>query len=268
MFEDVLAMFRDFFTTQNVLFIVSGTIILVATFVVDRIVRWMISRYSQRLGFEKHAENILRLVARIVVVAVGLVSLLSIFGLPSEWFVSVSALTGAAIGVASTQTVGNFLAGLYIMVSRPFMVNDYVRIGDIEGEVREITINYTKIYTPTYNITEIPNRKVLDSTILNYSGRRNIIDYSFEISFPHEGTNQELIEKCIIPAIEEFYEKYKPVLPRKPEVSMLKMERLSRGFLIRMFFPEGSIDTFYDIQPQLMQAIVNNWDVYRAKKTA
>ena len=47
-----------------------------------------------------------------------------------------------------------------------------MKIGDIEGEVREITINYTKIYSPTYNITEIPNRKVLDSTILNYSGKK------------------------------------------------------------------------------------------------
>jgi small-conductance mechanosensitive channel len=36
------------------------------------------------------------------------------------------------------------------------MVRDYVKIGDTEGEVREITINYTKIYTPTYNITPNP----------------------------------------------------------------------------------------------------------------
>ena len=187
----------------------------------------------------------------------------------ADWFIGVSALTGAAIGFASTQTVGNFLAGLYIMMSRPFMVRDYVKIGDIEGEVREITINYTKIYTPTYNITEIPNRKVLDSTILNYSGKRDIIDYSFQMGFPHleNVTNTELIEECIMPVLEKFYKKYKSVLPKKPEVSMFKMDRLERGFMIRMFFPEGKIDTFYNIQPELMQNIVNRWDAYKAKKT-
>jgi len=148
------------------------------------------------------------------------------------------------------------------------MIRDYVKIGDIEGEVREITINYTKIYTPTYNITEISNRKVLDSTILNYSGKRNIIDYSFQIGFPHveNMTNKELIEKCIMPAIEKFYNRYKDILPKKPGVSMFKMDRLGRGFMIRMFFPEGKINTFYDIQPELMQDIVNNWDAYKAKK--
>lgn len=101
--------------------------------------------------------------------------------MPTEWLVGVSALTGPAIGFASTQTVGNFLAGLYITMSRPFMVEDYVRKGDIEGEVREISINYTEIYTPTYNITEMPNRKVLDSNILNYSGKRSIVEYSFQM---------------------------------------------------------------------------------------
>jgi len=261
-------MFEDILTLDNLLLIVSGTVVIVTIFGADRMVRRAIARYSQRLKLEKHVENILKLTARIVVVAVGLIALLSIFGMPTEWFVGVSALTGAAIGFASTQTVGNFLAGLYIMISRPFMVNDYVKIGQVEGEVREITINYTKIYTPTYNITEIPNRKILDSTILNYSGRRNIVDYSFEVGFPHldEISNRELIEKCIKPSIEDFYAKYKKVLPKKPEVSMSRMDRLGREFRVRMFFPERKIDTFYNIQPELMQKIVDNWDAYKSRE--
>ena len=261
-------MFEDFLATENLLLIATGLIIVIAMFVADRLARRAIARYSKRLRIEKHVENIFKLTARIIIFAVGVVALLSFLGMRTEWFVGVSALTGAAIGFASTQTVGNFLAGLYIMISRPFMVRDYVKIGDIEGEVREVTINYTKIYTPTYNITEIPNRKVLDSTILNYSGKKNIIDYSFQIGFPHSEniTNKELIEKCIMPAIEKFYNKYKDYLLNKPEVSMFKMDRLGRGFLIRMFFPEGKINTFYNIQPELMQDIVNSWDAYKAEK--
>jgi len=261
-------MFEDFLAIENLLFFVTGAVIVIAIIVADRIVRRAIVRYSRRLRLEQHVENILKLTARIIIFAVGVIALLSFFGLPTEWFVGVSALTGAAIGFASTQTVGNFLAGLYIMISRPFMVMDYVKIGDIEGEVREITINYTKIYTSTYNIVEIPNRKVLDSTILNYSGKRNIIDYSFQMGFPHHDkiTNKELIEECIMPVLDKFYNKYKDILPKKPMVSMFKMDRLERGFLIRMFFPEGKINTFYDIQPELMQDIVNSWDAYKSAK--
>jgi len=241
-------------------------IILVGMFVANKLVRRAIDRYFRRLKMEEHASNILKLIARLIIFAGGLSALLALFGVSGEVFISISALSGAAIGFASTQTVGNFLAGLYIMISRPFMVKDYVKIGAVEGEVREITINYTKIYTPLYNITEIPNRKVLDSTIVNYSEKNNIIDYSFEVGFSHEETFSTLIENCLKPAIDAFYAKYKKTLPRKPEVSISKVDRLSRIFLVRMFFPEGKIDAFYDTQPELLQTILEKWDQYRTEQ--
>jgi len=261
-------MFPAFLTTDNLVLAGIALVIVAVTFVLDKLIRRAISRYGKRIDLEPHAVNILKLIARIIVFAAGLVAILGLFGASTDWFLGISALTGAAIGFASTQTVGNFLAGLYLMVSRPFMVRDYVKIGDVEGEVREITINYTKIYTPTYNITEIPNRKVLDSIILNYSGKKDIIDYSFQMGFPHleNITNEELMEECIKPTIEKFYKKHKDVLSRKPEASMSKMDRLGRAFMIRMFFPEGKVNKFYDLQPELMQDIVNCWDALKTKK--
>jgi small-conductance mechanosensitive channel len=268
MFPDV-PLNGNLFSIDNLEKIAIVLVIVAATFVVDILIRRALSRYGKRLDMEPHAVNILKLIARIVIFASGVVALLVVFEFPTEWFVSISALTGAAIGFASTQTVGNFLAGLYLMISRPFMVRDYVKIGDVEGEVREITINYTKIYTPAYNITEIPNRKVLDSIIRNYSGRQDIIDYSFKMGFPHGEniTNEELVAECVKPTIEKFYEKHKDILPKKPEVSMLSMDRLGREFSIRMFVPEGKINEFYDLQPALMQDIVTCWDCFKEKKS-
>ena len=262
-FQVLVLMFQDLLTLNNLLLIISTMVIVLATFIIDKLAHRAIIKYSRKIGLEKHVENIFKLITRILVVAIGLTVLLSVLGLPTDWFIGVSALSGAAIGFASTQTVGNLLAGFYIMISKPFMVNDYVKIGNVEGEVREITMNYTKIYTPTYNITEIPNRKILDSTIVNCSGKKNIIDYSFEVGFSHKRTNKEIIEGCIKPAIEDFYKNHKNILPKKPEFGMFNMDRLGRGFLIRMFFPKGKIDTFYNLQPELMQKIVNNWDTYK-----
>lgn len=75
------------------------------------------------------------------------VSIIRVGGLDTQWFVAFSAPGGAAVGLASTQTIGNFIAGLYLLAARPFKVGDYVRLGTIEGVVQEITINYTKILT-------------------------------------------------------------------------------------------------------------------------
>lgn len=253
---------------DNLIFIATALLIVLLTIIVDRLVRRAINRYADRLSLEPHASNILKLIFRIIVFSGGLIAFMTLFNIGMDWFFGISALTGAAIGFASTQTVGNFLAGFYLMIARPFMVSDYVKIGDVEGEVREITINYTKIYTPTYNITEIPNRKVLDSIILNYSGKKNIIDYSFPVGFSHHKKliNSELLEECIKPTIEKFYKKYNNLLPKKPEASMSKMDRLGREVMIRMFFPEGKSDSFYDIQPELLREILNSWDKFMIKK--
>ena len=68
------------------------------------------------------------------------------------------------------------------------------------------------------------------------------------------------------PTIEKYYEKHKDVLSKKPEVSMCSMDRLGREVLIRMFFPEGRINEFYDLQPELMRDIVHCWDKFKAQR--
>jgi small conductance mechanosensitive channel len=234
-------------------------IILAGAIIGDRLVRGALTRYSKTIKLDTHLENSFKLILRVVMVVVGAVAILQVFGFGADWLISVSALGGAAIGFASTQTMGNFLAGIYLMVARPFLVNDYVRIGDIEGEVREITVNYTKIYTPTFNIMEIPNRRVLDSVILNFSDG-DVIDYSFQIGFPHDVPHQELVDDCIVPAITAFHEKYQHYLPERPAFGISKMDRLGREFSIRIHFPERNMDVFYNLQPELLSDIVNRWD--------
>jgi len=150
----------DFVSSENIILVLKVVIVLVGAIVADRVVRRAIKRYSKRIGLVKHIENIFKLIARIIIFAAAITIILPIFNIDTSVILSISALSGAAIGFAATQTVGNFLAGLYIMISRPFTVSDYVKIGDVEGQVREITVNYTKIYTPTHNLIEIPNRQV------------------------------------------------------------------------------------------------------------
>lgn len=256
--------FADLFTPDNLLLGVVALGILILIVVVDRIVRRAITRYSRTVPLDKNLENGFKLISRIIVFAIGAIALLQVFGVKADWLISVSALGGAAIGFASTQTVGNLLAGVYLMLSRPFLVNDYVRIGEIEGAITEITVNYTKLYTPTYNVVAIPNRRILDSTIVNYS-KGDVIDWTFTIGFPHDVPHNDLVEQCITPALNDFYTKYGQLLPSKPQYGLCTIDRLGRAFSIRIFFPERKMDTFYNIQPEILGAIINRWDTVRKK---
>ena len=79
----------------------------------------------------------------------------SVGGFPPDFFISLSAIAGAAIGFAATRAVGNFIAGIYLLITRPFKIKDYVRIGDIEGIVEEMSVNYTKILAADFDVIGI-----------------------------------------------------------------------------------------------------------------
>lgn len=232
---------------------------VIVAVIVQRTLKKTIVRFCDRAGLSRHVRGILILISNVVVAVLGIFVILGVLGLPVELFALTGALTGTAIGFASTQTLGNFLAGLYILITSPFKVMDYIKIGDIEGEVRRITINYTRIFTPTYNLMEIPNREILNSRILNCTVGDQV-DYTFTIGFDHKVGNKELVEKCIIPAIHEFHLKHKDEIPKKPEHCMASNDRLGREFAIRFFFPKGRAKTFYDLQPELVDMMVRRWD--------
>lgn len=262
---------EQFLTLEKLYSIVLTVIAVFAIFITEKLVKKAITRFRKRARLRRHVENLLVMITRIVIYSVGITFVLGIWGLPTEWFISVSALSGAAIGFASTQTLGNFLAGLYIMISRPFEVHDYVKIDDTEGEVREITLNYVKIYTPTYTIKEVPNRVVLDSTIHRLMSD-NSIDYSFPMSFAGKlwpaswVSSTDLFEKIIEPTIEEFWTENRKILKKKPEASLSSVGHMNRIVMIRMFFPKGKAKHLYDLQPQLQKMILDRLDEFRAER--
>lgn len=262
-------LFIDFFTYETLYLAIFSLVVVVAIFIGRKLVDRSIAKFCEKAKLEEHVENLLKMISKIVIYAVGIMVLLGTWGLPTEWFISVSALTGAAIGFASTQTIGNFLAGLYIMITRPFEVDEYVKIGATEGEVREITLNYVKIYTPTYTLLEMPNRMVLNSPVTRCMDN-DVIDYSFPMSFAGKVystswvSSSDLYRKIVEPSIEEFWAKHGEALPRKPEVSVSSVEFNRRTLMIRMFFPKGKAKLLYDLQPELQKMILDRLDDYRS----
>jgi small-conductance mechanosensitive channel len=123
------------------------------------------------------------------------VSIIRVGGLDTQWFLALSALGGAAVGFASTQTIGNFIAGLYLLAARPFKVGDHVRLGTVEGIVQEITINYTKILTIGNNVVSLINLQILQRDITNYlyesEDAANLYCYTFEIGFDHSVSTEK-----------------------------------------------------------------------------
>jgi small-conductance mechanosensitive channel len=241
---------------------IAAVALLVLYIIYNTLLRVLKNR-GEELGLEPHVVNALKLLLRVAWLIVTSTSLLTIFDLPADLFVGTSALLGAALGFGSSQTINNVVAGFYVLLSQPFKVEDYVKIGDLEGQVEEISINYTNLYTPTFNMLKVPNIQVMNSRILNLT-HEGYIKYTFTIGFSHEFSESDIIQKVIEPAIKEFCTVYGKDDVRTPEAYLDSANRLEKVYLIRLFIPKGEAGELFRLQPRLNQLIMRNFDVLKA----
>ncbi len=101
-------------------------------------------------------------------VVIGLLVLVGTFVF-DEQLLTTSAVSAVVVGFALQDTLGNAFAGLAIQSEKPFHVGHWVRVGDFEGRVAEVTWRATKIRTKSGNLVVVPNNVVGKEAIINYS---------------------------------------------------------------------------------------------------
>jgi small conductance mechanosensitive channel len=97
------------------------------------------------------------------------IGILGYFGIQTTSFAALLAGAGLAIGAAWSGMLGNFAAGAFMLVLRPFKVGDFVSIGGVTGTVHELGLFGTTLITPDHVLTTVGNGKVFGETIQNFS---------------------------------------------------------------------------------------------------
>ncbi len=245
--------------------IFSILIIAIVAFTLERIFTTYLTRIAKRTKLERNAANNLVLTFRILILIGAVLAISRIGGLQPEWILSISAIAGAALGFASQKTLGNFLAGLFLLAARPFKVGDYVRLGTIEGIVQEVTINYTKVLTIGNNTVSISNLQILDREITNYrvgAGRNlSLYCYSFEIGFDHLVPTEKIAVAC-----SEVFERVRHLLPKRPFATFTRSDAFARFYTIYLYV-EHPEDVF-TLKPQISEEIFKRWDIERSATKA
>ncbi|PSP49566.1 mechanosensitive ion channel protein, partial [Halobacteriales archaeon QH_1_68_42] len=95
--------------------------------------------------------------------------LLTVWGTELRGLLVGAGFLGIVVGLAARQTLGSMLAGFVLMFSRPFTIGDWVRVGDQDGIVTDITIFNTRLENFDGEFVVIPNDKVSNQAIINRS---------------------------------------------------------------------------------------------------
>ena len=142
-----------------------GLLVFIGFWLASLLLRRFIVRFSQATDF--NTQFVLRLAGRVAAIALvifGAVTALGTIGINVSALVAGLGLTGFALGFALKDVLSNFLAGVLILLYRPFQLNDYISVAGSDGVVTEIDLRYTTLQKEDQKFL-IPNSVLITNSI-------------------------------------------------------------------------------------------------------
>ncbi len=78
---------------------------------------------------------------------------------------------GIAIAFAAKESLENLLASFMVMIDKPFTIGDWIKVNGVEGIIEKVGFRSTRIRSFDKSIVSLPNRKLIDSNLENFSER-------------------------------------------------------------------------------------------------
>ena len=218
-----------------------------------------VSRLTRRLvaeGLKRSNLKISQLLKNMIVsTAGGLVLLLGVlFGL-AQLGISVGPLlaglgiAGFIVGFALQDTLGNFAAGMMILLFRPYDVGDVVEAGGVFGKVSDMSLVNTTILTFDNQTLVMPNSKIWGDVTKNVTAQeKRRVDMTFGIGYGDDIPKAEKVLTEIVTGHDKVLEDPAPV------IRLHTLNESSVDFIVR---PWVNKDDYWDVY----------WDITRAVKT-
>lgn len=181
---------------QSLAFSIIG---IVVVYVAYRFLNREITKLKERNKLEENIAVTLNKVFKwlFFLIAIGLV--VAQFGFDVGLVAGFLALAGGTIiGFASMNTIGNAIAGLIVMISKPFKIGDRILFNKQFADVIAIDLIYTRMKTLDDVLISVPNQQLLTTEIDNY-GKKNIVRRKCSITAGYE-LNHEQVEKALLEA--------------------------------------------------------------------
>jgi len=223
------------------------------------VVTWMVASYVGR-RVARSVEHRLDVtlsrffgnVVRYLVLVMGILGCLRIFGFETTSFAAVLGAAGLAVGLALQGTLSNFSAGIMLLAFRPFKVDDVVSVSGITGKVTGITLFTTEFDTPDNRRIIVPNGRIFGSTIENithHDTRR--VDVEVGTDYAADLARTRAVLLAAAGRVEGRLD------DPAPAAILLSLGDSSIGWSVRVWAPTAD---FFAVRERLTQAVKEDLD--------
>jgi small-conductance mechanosensitive channel len=237
------------------MFILAWAICVVTTRLMQR-PNWVIGRFRRRVD-----ETVIRYVVRVknllifLVVGFSYASLVPSLRALVGTLIAGAGITAIVVGFAAKSTLANLIAGLSLAVYRPFRIGDKLSIDDQLCAVEDITLRHTIVRTWQHKRLIIPNSKIDEMTLTNFSIIDPRIKCTVELGVSYD-TDIDLARRLILEEANKC--PYRLEEAEGPWVRVISHGDFSIGF--RLYLWVGDIDSSWLARFWLLEQIKKRFD--------
>lgn len=240
--------------------VVAVLIVIAAAFIarlVRRGVKSLLERVTERAPSARNVVDLMGTIAYVLVLAAGTFVALETLALSGvvTTLLAGAGVVGLALGFAFQDIASNFIAGVLMAVRNPFTIGQIIETNGYMGTVREITLRSTLIQTFQGQHVILPNAKVYQEAIINYSAeRQRRVDIGCGVGY---GDDLEKAERVAIEAIEGLSVRNtnKPV-----QLYYDEFGDSSINFKLRFWVDFSKQTDFLDAQSEAIKALKTAFD--------
>lgn len=191
-------------------------------------------------------------ILKIVVIAFGIVMIISELGYNVNGLLTGLGVGGLAVSLAAQDAVGNLISGFIIIFDKPFKVGDLIESATVKGFVEEVTMRSTKIRTLDDSVITVPNSTLTKEAVTNISMMdKRRIKMTFGLVY---STSNETIEK-IRNEIKTYIVQNKDILPEPCRIHFREFGDSALNFEVVCYTETSDMDEYLKIENELNLAI-------------
>lgn len=164
---------------------------------------------------------------------------------------------GLGVGLALQGSLSNFAGGVIILVMRPYKIGDYIECNGVSGTVEDIKTFYTYIVTIDNKVIMIPNGKMADSSIINYSTKKlRRLDMFFNIEY---SSNFDLIKKALLESVKNSK------MYKEERELFIGIDTYKDSYLKVVLKAWCDNSKYWDLYYYLQEEVIKQFDKYNIK---
>ncbi len=170
--------------------IVYAIIILAIGFWGAKLITRLVKGLMERHEADPALTGFLGNLVNALVITFAVIAALNQLGIQTTSLIAIVGAAGLAIGLALKDSLGNFAAGVMILIFKQFKVGDVIEAAGVLGVVETLNIFSTQLKTGDNKTIFVPNGKLIGDNIINYSTKPTrrvdlVIGVSYDADLSH-----------------------------------------------------------------------------------